>query len=242
MNLAKQFFALAFGGILALFVAGCSGGGGGNSLPDPMIRFMNSSPDSNPLTFNYDTTSEATDLTYLQLSSNVTVDDGDHAINLVDTVSGDVIDAISSTFNKDTRYLTIAKGLLNYGTENEKRLRLINFTYDKTAPNGTKARLLIIHAFNRAAGFMTPNIDFQNPGNNPLYAVTDISYTEETPRTLVVDSDVSLEFDARRASTENVYASATQTFDAGGIYLALITGIEGGTGAQAPSIQFIKLN
>lgn len=242
MNLVKQLVSALVLSLAAAAIVGCSGGGGGNSLPDPVIRFVNSSPDANPLTFNYDTTPKATGLTYLQSSGNVTVDDQDHDLSVTDSVSGDIIDALAVTLTKDKQYISVAKGLETFGSENEKRLRLLNFEYDKTSPNGSKARLLIIHAFNRATGFLTPDIDFQNPGNNPQYSVPGISYSDDTPKTLLVDSDVSLQFDARRAGTENVYASATTTFDSGGIYLVLITGIEGGAGSLAPQINYIKLN
>lgn len=227
---------------IGALVAGCSGGGGGNSLPDPTVRFVNVSPDANPLSFDYDTNEKATGLVYLASSADVTVDDGDHDISVIDSVSSTVIDAITGTFTKDKKYIALAKGLQNFGTENEKRLQLMKFEYNKTGPNGSKARLLILHAFNRATGFLTPSIDFQNPGNNPLYKVADIAYTDEAPEELVVDSGVSLTFEARRASTENVYASATTTFDAGGIYLALFAGVENGSGSQAPQIVYIKLN
>jgi hypothetical protein len=239
---------LALTAVVCTALVGCGGGGGG-SLPDPIIRFINSSPDANPLDFHIDENTEATALTYLSDSGDITVDNGDSDISIWDNVSGDEIDAIAFNLAQDKKYLAVALGLETFGSELDKRLRVIAFTYDKNPPNGSKARLLIMHAYSRDAGFSTPDIDFQGgqvgsyDPNNPQYKQTGIAFGASTPSTLEVDANVALIFQARRAETENVIASEpTFTFDEGGIYLALVTGVESGVGAQAPQIKYIKLN
>lgn len=235
----------ALGVLLAAMLGGCGGSGNGTNLPDPLERFVNVSPDSVPLDFYINDDVKAPSLAYLASSGNVTVLNGDKDISVRD--GGTTLDAVAFTFQKDKQYLALAVGLENYLTETEKRLRLVAFQYDKNPPNGSKARLLVEHAFSRAAGFLTPNIDFQGgpsatyDPNNPQFKVADVAFAE-APTTLEVDSDVPIIFQVRRAGTENVYASSTDTFDPGGIYLALATGVEGAAGAQAPSIVYVKLN
>lgn len=228
-------------------LVGCSGGGGGNSLAEPIIRFVNSSPDSNPLDFYYDSDLKQAGLVYLVDPGDQTVDDGDHDVVVYDPLTDQYPDAIGSTFEKDKKYVALTLGLESFGTEFEKRLRIIAFSYAKTPPNGSHARLLIMHGFCRKVGFQTPNIDFQggNAGNydpnNPLFLKADIPFADATPTVLEVDSGVSLIVQARRAGTENVYASSTNTFVAGAVYLALVTGVEDGVGVQAPQIDYIRL-
>lgn len=242
MRIGTVFLLALVAGALAAVLTGCGGGGIGPNLPDPIVRFVNSSPDSNPLDFFVDTDKKAPALAYLATSADMTIKHGDSDVSVQDSTDQTELDAIAGTFSQDRKYVVMGLGLENFGTENLKRLRLMVFNYDKNPPNGTKARLLIIHGFMRAPGFDTPNIDFRNPGNNPQFSSPNISFAAQ-PVTLEVDSGVSLAFQARRASTENVYASDPGTvFDASGIYLALVTGVEGTIGTQAPTITYIKLN
>jgi len=234
---------------LAALLSGCGGGGNPSGLPDPLIRFVNCSPDSNPLDFFINLDNKAPALTFLSSTGDLSTKRGDKDISVQDSTNQIEQDALSFTFADDNKYVSMTVGLENFGAENQKRLRLLAFQYDKNAPNGSTARLLIVHAYMRATGFDTPNIDFQggNTGtydpNNPQFKVTDVPFANATPSTLEVDSGVPLIFQARRAGTENVVASdASTTFDAGGIYLALITGVEGGAGVEAPQVKYIKIN
>lgn len=245
-------FAMICGLAVLAAVAGCGGGGGGSNLPDPLLRFVNASPDANPLIFRVDSNDDSLQssaLAYQASSADLGFDDdGDVDLRLIDSVGSAELDAIAFTLTRDRKYVVLAKGLQNYGNELLKRLRLVAFQYDKNAPNGTRARLLVIHAFMREAGFDTDNLDFQGgevglyDPNNPQFEVENIGFDADNASVKEVDAGVPLIFEARRAGTENVYASSTFTFDAGGIYLALITGIEGQPGALAPQIQYIKLN
>ena len=236
-------------GALIGSLAGCGGGGAGTNLPDPLVRFVNSSPDSNPEDFFINTDKEAAALAYLSSSADISSKKGDHDISVQDSTNQTVLDDVAFTLAQDKKYLDITIGLENYGTENLKRLQEVVFTYDKSTPNGNQARLFVMHAYNRAVGFETPNIDFQGgqvgsyDPNNPQFSAPNLSYAASSPFTLLVDSGVSLIFQARRAGTENVLASDPgTTFDAGGIYLVLVSGIEGGAGPQAPTVKYIKLN
>jgi len=246
--------------LLTIAVAGCGGGGTGSNLPDPIIRFVNVSPDSNPLDYYLDYGSsnqikEASALAYLGSSSNVTIHKFDtnsgNNISVLDPSQPNLgqLDSVSFTFARNNYYLAINVGLENYGVENLKRLQLLAFQYDHTPPNGNKANLLIVHGYMRAPGFDTPNIDFQGgpvgsyDPNNPQFSSTNISFANSSPAVLEVDSGVSLIFQARWAGLENVLASDPgTTFDAGGIYLALVSGVENQVGVEAPQIKYIKLN
>lgn len=248
MRIGLGIVLAALTALVAFGIAGCSGGGNA-TLPDPTVRFVNSSPDSNPLNFFYDDTEKASALAYLDNSVDFTVKQGDHDLSVEDSITSTVMDALAITLNQDTKYLGVAVGLENFGAEQEKRLQLVAFNYDKNSPNGSRARLIIIHGYLRQTGFQTPDIDFQGGAvatydpNNPQYLVADIAFAANPPSTVEVDSGVPIIFQARRAGTENVYASdPSTTFDAGGIYLALVTGVEGQVGVEVPQIKYIKLN
>jgi hypothetical protein len=240
---------LSIGALLKVMLAaltiaamvGCGGGGGGgSSVPKPTIKFLNASPDSTALTFLMNDDVRASGLAYLESSPTfVTIDPNDYDMFVREDGSPEDLDAITATLGADKDFVATAIGLENFGTENLKRIRIVPIEVDMTAPNGSKARLYILHTFNRQVGFDTPAIDFQSPGDNPQYKVTGINFAGAA--TLTVDSG-SQTFEARRAGTENVYATATQALDAGGIYIVLFTGIEGQVGTQAPQLVFVKLN
>ncbi len=239
---------------MALGLIGCGGGGGGD-LPDPTDRFVNASPDANPLDFFIDADKKASALTYLTTSTDQNISSGDRDASVVDSTTSDNLDAQALTFDKDKKYVTLAIGLENWqfnlgdpnDDEPDKRLRLVTGPYTKTTPNGTTARLVIVHAFMRKQGFQTPGIDFQsfdagNPQAPPLYSKPGIQFAS-APVELTVNSNDSIVFQARREGTENPFAqSAATVFDTGGIYLAIVAGIEDAVGSQAPQIKFIKIN
>jgi hypothetical protein len=240
--------AIACAAFTTLLV-GCGGGGSGSGLPDPIIRFVNASPDSNPQDFFIELVNKAPGITFISASAEVTTKKGDKDISVQDATDQTVLDSVAFNFAEDKKYIGMTVGLQNYGVETLKRLRLLAFEYDKNPPNGSKARLLVVHGFLRAPGFDTPNIDFQGGAvgsydpNNPQYSVTDVAFGAAAPTELEVDSGVALIFQARRTETENVYAADPSfTFDGGGIYLAIVTGVEGAVGIQAPQVKYIKIN
>jgi hypothetical protein len=225
---------------LALTLTACGGGGGGSSVVKPRIRFVNASPDSASLTYTVDGDTKATGIAYLGLAPNF-IEETAFSYDLAvheDGANPD-LDAIVAQFANDKEYLICTVGLEFYGTEFLKRLRLVAPEIDLTAPNGNKARIYVLHAFNRSAGLDTPNIDLRNPGDNPQYKVENIAFG--SIGTLTIDAS-NQDFVARRNDSESVYATKNFTFDSGGIYLGIVGGVEGQVGTQAPKIEFVRIN
>ncbi len=228
--------------IAALTLAGCGGGGGtGTSVKKPKIRVFNASPDSNPIRLDLNTDTLEPAVPYLDASTVFkSKNPATYDVGLFDSISGDSLWAETATVSNNTSYVFIAFGLENFGSETIKRIRTVELSVDLTPPVGNKATLLVFHAFNRGVGLDTPAIDFQNPGDNPQFQLTNITYGNG--QSLTVDSGSALTFQARRNGTEQVYATSTPTLDAGGVYLVLVSGIDGAASPQDPQINYFKLN
>jgi hypothetical protein len=225
--------------IAGLAISGCGGGGGGGSLPNPTIRFFNGVSDSTSLDFLLDDTVEAPQLGYLASTPNFdSVESKLRDLRVLE--DGTTVDLWSETIalEKDKHYLISSIGIENYGTETLKRVRTLALLIDRTAPNGSRAKLFVIHGYNREAGLETPAIDFQTPGDNPQFSVRNIDYA--TAKTLDVDAG-TLTFQARRNGTETVLVSNTVTLGGGKIYAAYVLGVENASGTQAPRIEFVEL-
>ncbi len=238
-----QWIVQAFlGASFALAVVGCGGSGGsGTATSKPKIRVINASPDSNPVEVQFTTVDLEAGLAYLDTSSVFHEKKADtYDVAVFDSVTSDSLWSETTTVANDKKYLVVTYGLENYGTETIKRLRTAEFVVDLTSPVGNKAKLIVFHAFNRGVGFDTPAIDFQNPGDNPQYALANITFGGQ--QSITVDSGNSLTFDVRRNGTQQVYASTTPNLDAGGVYLALVSGVEGAVSPQDPRVTFFKLN
>lgn len=242
--MARSLTAALLVGVLAALM-GCGGKSSSSTAPDPLVRFFNGSPDSVALDLLFDDSKEnktvriGSAVPYAAAAPNfVEVRNGSNDLILKE--NGDPFELWAQVIDAqlDRSYLVVAFGLANFGTEFEKRARFITFDIDRTAPNGNKARIYVFHAFNRAAGLDTPAIDFQTPGENPLFRVQDIPYG--TPKELTVDSGTHT-LQARNKGTEFVYVQRTVTLAAGKIYLALVSGVEDGVGALAPRIEFIEV-
>jgi len=229
-------FALAAAGVL---MCGCGGGGGGGGLPDPTIRFFNGISDSNLINFFLDDDVEGPQIAYLGSTPGFAREEAE-VRDLRIQEDGSSVDLWSEvvTLSKDKHYFVAAFGLINFGTETLKRARFVGIEVDRNAPNGTRAKLIIFHGYNREAGLDTPNIDFQTPGDNPQFKVTDIAYTLAKP--LEVDAG-NLTFEARRTGTETVLVSRNITLGGGKIYAVFVLGVEGQGGAAAPRIEFLEL-
>jgi hypothetical protein len=226
--------------VAAIAMVACGGGGGGGNANKPRIRYVNASADSTALTYTLDGEVKASGVTYLGLSPNFEEEEqASYDVAVHEDGDNPDFDAITASFGNDKEYLMAAVGLENPGGEPLKRLRLFGLEISLTAPNGNQSRIYVLHAFNRAAGLETPAIDLRNPGDNPQYTVTNIAYG--SIGTLDIDASTQT-FVARRNASESVYATNTGTFAAGGIYLAIVGGVEAASGAQAPVIQFIKIN
>lgn len=228
----------------------CAGNGGVSTVIKPKVRFVNAVSDNTTgikLKISRDNNTYNLTTTYTQIvpagsdnPSSLSIDADTYDLELFDAGNNDSYAAQTQQFATNSNTILIALGLQNFGTEFLKRVQLAPASIDVAPPNGSKARLYVFHAFNRANGFETPGIDFQNPGDNPQYKVTGINYATAAP--IVVDSGNSLTFEVRRTGTENIYSTTTPTLDAGGIYLVLFSGLEGASGAAAPQVRYIKLN
>lgn len=226
-----------------LFAAGCGGGGGGSSSGGnsnrPTYEVLNASPDSTGLDFRINDDQVATSLPYGSSSGAFNSLKPDlYDVNVHPT--GAAQDAWSEAFNftdgNDTA--VVAFGLQTFGDEYYKRLRLAFVPVDRNAPNGTKARLFVLNAFNRAPGFENVSLDFKNPGDNPQYDIEGISFGASSE--VEVDAG-SQSFDMRVNGAEQVIVSKTLQLGAGKIYLVLLTGVEDATGTKAPDMKLIEL-
>lgn len=226
------------GAFVALILVGC-GGAGSSSLPDPMVRVINASPDSTALDFLVDDDTVGSAIVPLGSSADfAAVEPGERDVVLLE--NGTTIELVAEvqTFAKDQNFLIVALGLESFGTEDLKRLRALTFQVDRSIPNGNKARLYVIHAYNRKVGFLTPNIDFQTPGDNPLFQIPNMAFGSQT--SILVDSG-AVTYEARRAGTTSVLASTTTTLAAGKIYACIVGGIEDAAPPQDPQITFIEI-
>ncbi|MCC7229158.1 MAG: DUF4397 domain-containing protein [Fimbriimonadaceae bacterium] len=226
--------------VVAFSLSACGGGGGGQSINKPRLRYVNASPDVNPLSFLIDGSIKTTGIAYLGISPAF-VDEDAKEYDMAVREDGELsdLDSVVTGFENEKEYLVCVAGLKNFGSEFVKRLRLVTPQIDLTAPNGNKSRIYVFHAFLRSSGLDTPNIDLRNPGDNPQYKVENIAFA--STGNLTIDSSTQT-FVARRNDSESVYATQTFTFAPGGIYLAIVAGVEGQVGVQAPKIEFIKLN
>lgn len=244
----RRYKSSAVAGLaLSCLLIGCGGSSGTDVATYPTMLFVNASADTTGLDLWLNESVLAADFQYLESNADFTafefISDNNGAYDIItqDTVTFEVYDAQNQVFVRDTHSVIVAVGLQNFGTEFLKRLQSITVDIDRTAPNGNKARLYVVHAFVREAGFATPPIKFQNPGQNPQFTTASIDYANS--QSITVDSG-PMDWDAVRADSDGtvVYASKNQILAAGGIYLVLVSGIENdATTAKQPAITFIEL-
>jgi hypothetical protein len=228
----------------AVSVAGC--GGSTNSvvvLPDPVVRFINASPNSAGMDMFANDVQVANNVPYLGSNPTfVSTEQGDYDIKVQETSdpTGETQAIEVKQMNRDQDFLAFSCGLVTPpNTEFDKRLRCSMNTFNRTRPNGDKARLIVFNAYVAAPGLDTPSIDFQNPGDTPRFSAGDIPFGEG--RELTVDAGPDT-FVARRNGTElEIVPQNTFTFGGGKIYAAVVTGIEDSVGATAPKIVYIEL-
>lgn len=226
--------------IAVSLMAGCGGGGsGGAFFPDPNLHFVNGSPDSTSLDFYINDTLQAAAVLPFTLSPTSTTPAADDDVSVQETGTNVQLDAVTNTFKGNTDTIIATVGLENFGTEYLKRLRLLIFPTSLVPPTGNTSELIIIQGFNRAAGFTTPNVDFKQPGDNAPNPVQNIAFG--TFRTTTINAGTT-EYVIQRSGTNEVYIDQTNTFVAGKIYIALVTGVQGGTGELTPQIKYLPLN
>jgi len=246
--------------LASLMVSGC-GGGSASSQPDPTVRFVNVSPDTTSLDFALNDDPTAPGLAYLGSSADFSsVDfiapvDGGYDITITQTGGSLELDRVVVSppfFNRDTDNLVFSIGLANPNGELLKRAQILIWQINRTAPTGNKARLYPLNALQRPAGFENDVITLQtiDPGNpasidNPQYSRPDIPYGQgATPAPLEIDSGVQTFIGRRGETGAALEVARTQfTFEDGGIYLAVISGIEGSSNsALQPKVTFIRLS
>ena len=234
----KLRFGIAVIGLLSIVSQFGCGGGSSSVLPDPNYRFINLCPDANlDLLVNDDI--EFTNVGFLDATTTFkSVKSELKDFTIQETGSTVALDSQATTLTGNTDSLVLAYGLKDFGAENEKRLRFSFQQINRVMPNGSKARVYAMNAFNRDTGNQNFSVIFKNPGtlssiNFASVALGGVTMQEidAGPQTLV----------AQRENTETEVATVTKTFEAGKIYLMALTGTESGTGTQAPTINFIEI-
>jgi hypothetical protein len=239
---------------LKLFRVGCllvlcaviwaCGGGGANSTttPNPVVRFVNGSPNSVALSASANDVSVGSSVPYLgSAASFVSLEAGEYDILCQEDSDPETQVVEFKEMNRDQDFLLVAIGLVTPpNAELDKRLVCTPFTFNRIKPNGDKAKLIVVNGLNRGIGDSNVAIDFQNPGDTPRFRLPNLGFAS-AGQELIVDagSDTLV---ARRAGSElEVTPQKTFTFEGGKIYLALVSGIEGEVGAKAPAITYIEI-
>jgi hypothetical protein len=232
-------------GICALVAFGC-GGSGNESLtvPDPVVRVINASPDSTALDFKYQTdkvVQVGERIPYLGSSADfISLEPNDYDVIVVE--AGNPLTEASEAFDlhKDTSVLTVALGLVFPNEKLEKRLRTLNFTFDRTKPNGDVARIIVINAMNSSEEFSENlAVDLRNPGDTPLINVANIEFGAQKTETIDAGTHNLV---VRLADSElEITTPKDITFEAGKIYAVVLSGIQDSTGVTEPKITLIEL-
>lgn len=239
--MSRMLSFLALGALL--LIAGCGGGGTNSGGADPTIFAINGVSDSNQVDFLIDDDVFAPGLAYMEHSTNFqTTASGERDIRMIETGTTNEFWAEVAPLKKNEHYAVVGVGLINYPPgEDEKRAQIAPINVDRIAPNGGKARVYVVHGYNRESPFDTPNIDFQTPGDNPKFKINDIPFAKVKSFTVDADGVTPETYEARRAGTETILAQTTVTLQGGKIYAAVVGGVENGVGQLAPRIEFIEL-
>lgn len=222
--------------------------------PDPFVLYINASPDVGGLDFYADNDKVVANAPYapglpefmdFQQLPFREEDGGAWDIAITQVNSPDELDAISPTLSLNTSHIVVAAGLYHFDnsifTEYEKRLTLFEFVVDRRPPNGNRARLIVVHAFMRSPGNLTPPLRFQTPGRNPTFQVNGIIFAGN--KSFEVDSG-TWTFEAKRDDLPDgaVFATRTATLAPGAIYLVIVSGVEDSPDPlQQPKITFIQI-
>jgi hypothetical protein len=227
-------------GAMALF--GCGGGGGGNGAGNARVAYINASPDSTNLAFDLNDDTKAASVPFGTATAFSSVKPGDYDVSIRPTSSAQILWSEAETLSAGQSYLALAIGLSNpdftQDTEREKRVVISLDSVNRTAPTGSRARLVIVNAFVRKSGFASSSIDFRSTETPPVINSTGIDFG--TANSIDVDSGAQT-FEIRDTDSDQVFTQGTATLDPGSVYVALVSGIEGSVDPSAPAIRFIKL-
>lgn len=239
--------AMAYGGVVTtmMVLVGCAGETTPVNLPDPQVYFVNASADSGNLSFLLNNEFQPPVLPYLQGSANFRsitfISEGQEGydVGIANEDRSFVYDEEVKEFPRNTDWIIAAIGQRNFQPgEEQKRLRQVIFQVDRASPGGSTSRLIVLHGFNRGTGNLTPSVNFQNQGDNPVYRIPNLGYGETS--TIDVSSGTHT-FVIKRSDGEAVYATTTVTLN-GGLWLVLLSGTEGATlPAEQPAITFLPL-
>lgn len=234
-----------FWSIALVIVLGCGGSGNNTTVaPDPLVGFVNASTNSTAIDAWVNDAQIGNDVAFRNVSPKagsvltfLSFEPGEYDFTVQSSTDVQTQAIETNVIERDKSYLFVAAGLVTPpNTEDPKRLRPVVAEFDRTAPNGGKARIVIVHAYDRAEGLETPSIDFQNPGDNPLFKETAITYAGG--RGALIDAGTQTFVAKRNGAEFDITPEVTFTFESGKIYVAIVAGIEGGTGALAPAITF----
>ncbi|MBX3095474.1 MAG: hypothetical protein KF812_01300 [Fimbriimonadaceae bacterium] len=241
----KSVIRAATAGIAAVALFGCAGQSNPVNLPDPNVYFVNASADSGNLSFLLNNNFQPPVLAYLQGSANfraitfISEENEGYDVGTANEDRSFVYDESVFTFPRDTDWIVAAIGQANYQPGEElKRLRQVIFQVDRAGIGGSTSRLIILQGFNRSTGNLTPDVNFQNPGDNPVYRVPNIAYGS----TATIDvASGNQTFVIKRSDGEAVYATTTLNLT-GGLYLVILSGTEDAANPdEQPKITFLKL-
>lgn len=225
---------------LAIALVGCGGGSTGSDnvvVREPSVIAVNVVPDATAVDVQLDSRTVGNGLAYQGASSFAQVSAGDYDLSAGEAGTSISLWSVAQTLQAGQAIAAISLGQVNYGDDAEKRFQVVPVGIDRTVPNGSKSRLVFVNALLRSAGEETPSIDFQD-GDRPQYPIANVAYSGSG--TGLVDVG-TYTFQARRDDSELVYAERSITFESGKIYLAILCGMEGQTGAKAPTILIVPI-
>lgn len=212
-----------------LFLSGC-GGGGGQSEVDPRVMFLNASADAGALTLRLNDQDRFAGVPYPSATSGFTSVDFEgpnvdgYDVSLHDATTGAEFDRQAIVFNRDTDNVVLAFGVRSFAIGEEiKRLRLKSFTVDRRRPVANKSRLIVVAAYERGPGEMTPAVRFRTPGDTPLFTTNALNPGDTGA--ILIDSGTQTWL-VRRDQTDTDILQQDLTFSAGGVYLVVVSGIE----------------
>lgn len=228
----------------AVMLVGCGGNSGGSTLSDPLVQFRNASTDAGNLQFRIDDTVRASGdylggpAEYIRLTPSTDPDGFDFSIH--DGGTGADLVRIAQPLAQDSNTFFVVHGLRTVAAgDDAKRLRLSQFNVNRQRPNGNRARLIVFHGFERPAGLATPSLVLKAPGENTPFQTGAIE-TGGT-QSIDVDSGTSI-WEVKRSDGDAVYVSQSTTLVPGGIYVVLISGVEGAPSfATQPRLTFISI-
>lgn len=238
MRLGLNFRCIAVAGfaISTLLLTACGGGGGGNSgsSSGTTLFFANAISDSSSINFSDNDAVVAGQISYLNSSSTFRpVASQDSDITITENGQNQSLDSVAQVLASGSDYAIVALGQENFGAETLKSPQVLIVPVSRSVPNGSKAQLYIVNAYEAASGFPTPSIDFTNPGNNPTFSSKGIA--PGNAASLLVDTGAQ-DFLVRQSGSQGNIVEKTLTLASGSIYLVVVSGVDGASGTQAPSI------